>query len=213
MKRPLLLLMFLTTFFAVSHAQFGIKLGLNFANMISKDDDDHYDEDFKTRTGLNLGIGYDIAIGQKFAVQTGLAYSQKGFRVVDTDEDYTASLNLHYMEVPLTFAYKHTISEKLMVYGATGPCIGVAVAGKIKSDYDGDKEEVALDFGNANADDFQPLDFGWMLNAGIQYTQIRFNLGYNLGLKNIDSGSHADNYQNKNRCFQMSIGYILGAKK
>ncbi len=194
-------------------AQVGFKIGLNFANMMSKDDDDHYDEDFKTLAGLHIGPTFDIPLGEKLAVQTGLLWSRKGYQVIDKDDDYTFVASLNYIDLPLMLAYKHAFSEKLTLYAGTGAYIGVGVLGKYKWDYDGDKEEEDIEWGNTNSDDVQRLDLGWETNVGVQYQQVRFNLGYLLGVKNIYAGDKDDGETVKNKCFQMSVSYMLPSKK
>lgn len=203
------LFFFLMAFAILSQAQVGLKVGLNFSNMMVKDEDDHYDEDFKTLAGLHIGPTFDIPIGQKMAVQTGLLWSQRGYKVIDKSDDFKFVASLNYIDIPLMLAYKHTLSEKMQVYAGTGLYAAVGIMGKYKWDYDGDKDEEDVQWGNTNSDDIQRLDLGWETNVGIQYEQVRVNLGYLLGIYNIHAGEHVDGYQIKNRAFQMSISYLL----
>ncbi|MFK7810761.1 MAG: porin family protein [Saprospiraceae bacterium] len=66
-----------------------------------------------SRMGLNTGIGISVAVNKRWETNMELSYSQNGF-YVNFVQVPTLALNkmtLHYVEVPLTFAYRFNIKN------------------------------------------------------------------------------------------------------
>ena len=57
------MIVFISLFCIQSNAQtIGLKAGLNLANMLEKDDDDTYSNDFSMNPGFHLGVTVDIPL-------------------------------------------------------------------------------------------------------------------------------------------------------
>lgn len=207
------LFIFSVAFATLLQAQIGFKAGLNLSNMSKKDKDVHFDQGYTNLATWHVGPTLDVALGQKTAIQTGLLWSRKGYRVPDIVNKELSVISLNYIELPLTFAYKHAVSEKMFLYAGTGLYMAMCLNATYKLKMENFKRTEPMQLGNTNSDDFQQIDLGWNTNLGVQYQHLRLNVGYLLGLKNIDPGEHVDNMQMKNRCFQLSLSYILGSKK
>ncbi len=92
MKKLFLLAIVLIGFTTISNAQsfkFGVKGGVNFANVDSRFDTD-------ARTGFHIGAVATLGLGDKFAIQPEILYSAQG-----TDDVY-----IDYVNVPVLFKYK-----------------------------------------------------------------------------------------------------------
>lgn len=197
---------------SIAYAQLGFKAGLNFSNLSNLDDDERYDEDYQALTRVHFGPTLEIPLNEKVRIQTGLLYSGKGY--MESYNDNTDKLRLNYLEVPLSVCYFHPIKENIKVFAHLGGYGGVLYQGTFKKDYDGDLEIDNIDIGNTNSDDYQRLDFGGSLGAGVEYSNFRLGLGYNFGIKNIEPGSHgSDNLRYRTKAFQLSVGYVLSKKQ
>ena len=173
--------------FGFANAQetkFGIKAGLNLANVTGDA------EDNSSRLSFHLGGFAEIKLTDKFALQPELVYSAQGTKIdVTGSEDLV--YDLAYVNIPVMAKFYATKQFSL----EAGPQIGFLTSAKMK--YDGDSEDVK--------DNFETTDFGFNFGAGYNFTEnISAGLRYNLGLSNIaDSTSSEIN----NSVWSLSVGY------
>jgi len=204
-------IMFLASLTAQTFAQptYGVKGGLNFANMLIKDDFDTYSSDFKMNLGFNVGGTAEFLINEMFAFETGLFLACKGFKTVEKGDGWkeTLKLNLLYLDIPLTGkAYFDLSGQK--VYGIFGPYIGMGLSGKYKYKWDdaGDTgtETETIEWGSDG--EIKRFDFGLTFGAGIEIKTIQIGLTYNLGLANVSSTTEGGAKIN-NRVLALTAGY------
>jgi len=199
----ILLLFFTTQSFA--QVRFGLKAGLNLANMTDKDDDDTYSNDYKMKPGFHLGVTAEISISDKFAFEPGLLFTTKGFKV--TESGYSGKANLNYLEVPMNAVFKHDLgTAKLLIFA--GPYVGFALSGKAT----GDGDDYTFKIGtNSDEDDLKPLDLGLNFGAGVEIKSITISLQYGFSLANI--AAYSDNGTKlTNKVLGISLGYKFGGK-
>ncbi|WP_378173303.1 porin family protein [Aquimarina sp. SS2-1] len=111
MKKLFFLAIALIGFITISSAQsfkFGIKGGVNFANI---DAGSRFDPD--ARTGFHIGAVATLGLGDKFALQPEVLYSAQG----------SDDLKVDYINVPILLKYKFL---KFLSFEA-GPQFGIAV--------------------------------------------------------------------------------------
>lgn len=184
---------------------FGVRAGLNLANMTAKDDEETYSDDFEMLIGLNLGVSatFEISSGLKF--ETGLGLSQKGFKI--SEGDVTGTYRVNYLDIPLTMK-KSFAGDKVFVQA--GPYLGFAISGKSKAKFDGETTDEPIDFGTDKEDDDQKrLDFGLTFGAGAMVTdKIQVGLSYGLGLANVSPYSE-NGYKETNQVIGITVGYSL----
>jgi hypothetical protein len=208
----LFVVLFLLSLTAQTFAQptFGIKGGLNFANMVVKDDDDTYSDDFKMNLGFQIGGTAEFIINEKFSFEPALLLSTKGFKMTEDEDGYeeTMKLNLMYLDIPLNVkAYFDAGGTK--VYGLFGPYLGMGLSGKTKyewDDGDGDSGSESEDVEWGEDGDFKRLDFGLTIGAGLNIKGIDVGLSYNLGLANINPESDSD-LKWSHRIFSVTAAY------
>lgn len=209
------------TLSAQAQVKFGIKGGVNLANVSQNYEDSDDEINTKSRLALNLGVTVDYAISEEVSLQSGLLFSGKGF-ALNLKEPYDGyevegiikgynRLALNYIEIPVNVAYK---IKDFQIYA--GPYLAVGISGENKYDYsltntDGVNTYTFSDrgdytykpiFGEANAADFsddsepfRALDYGLNLGVGYDVGPVVVSLGYSLGLGNITpkyEGSTAD---------------------
>ena len=202
--------------------KFGVKAGLNLANMTIKSD--LATSDTKMKMGIHLGGVGEYALSDVFSVEAGLLFSTKGAKFTFDGEDgsgnvikITETLGLNYLEIPINAIYKKELSG-LKIFGFAGPYLGYALSGKSKSDEAGSKD-YTIKFGSKKAtatdptsgDDMKGLDFGLNIGAGVDIKGITISLQYGLGLSNLAVYTDGGNTE-KNKVIGISVGYKFGGK-
>jgi outer membrane protein W len=200
--------------------QFIIRGGLNLSNMLVKDDDDTYSDNFKLKPGFHAGVTAEFPFSEKILFETGLLLSTKGYKANESETygettyDYKESLNLLYLDIPL-MAKSYFEAGNMKIYGAFGPYIGYGLSGKNKYEttIGGQKktEKETIKWGTTENDHLKRLDFGLTAAAGIEIEPLQIGVFYSYGLANISStttgGSKASN-----RILGISVGYKLSSK-
>ena len=196
---------------------FGVKAGLNLSNMLIKDDDDTYSDDFKMNPGFHIGPTVEFPINEIFSFESGLLLSTKGFKLSEKETyggetyEYKQKVNLFYLDIPLTAKATYDIGG-VKIYGTFGPYIGLGLSGKSKYEEDGDTNEEDINFGSdEDEDDLKRLDYGLTAGAGIELNYIQIGINYGLGLANI-SIYNDDGSKFNNRVLGISVGYKFGGK-
>ena len=191
----------------VSAQQLYIQGGLNGASLLVKEDGETISDDFKYRIGFNLGLVAEYPVSKSTYFQTGLIFSQKGYRLNEDffGEDITAKVVLNYVDIPLTFKFASERSEQSSVYGLIGPYLSFGLQGKTKVTYDGDSDSEVVEWGDdPEKDNFRRFDAGLKLGAGVDAGQFNIQASYSLGLAHISPYTE-DDYQVKHRYFQFSV--------
>lgn len=201
----------------IEKIKFGVKAGVNLANVSGNGLDFFIDSDEKSENRFGLAIGglVEYKLSQKISLQGELVYSQQGFKKNYPDEDFMESYALDYLNIPVLA--KYYITDELNL--EFGPQLGFLLAAKYIDEEDGEKyEEDAKEF-------FKSTDFGLNFGAGYQLENgLGINARYNLGLANIFDYSRTriaetkfgkvdeeieDNFQLKNRVFSISLFYTF----
>jgi outer membrane protein W len=195
---------------------YGLKAGLNLSNMLNKDDDDTYSNDYKMNPGFHIGAIVDVPFNDLLSFETGLLFTTKGMKYEDEylGTDLTTKVNLYYLDIPLTLKASYELGEGLKMFGAVGPYVGVGLSGKIKSTTEYLDNETTndddIEWGSdEDEDDLKRLDMGLTFGGGVEFNSITIGISYDLGLSNIST------YQDygttsKNRVLRFSVGYNFG---
>jgi len=209
MRLLVVIIVLTTTLESFAQIKFGVKGGLNYANMLDKNNNRTYSDDYQAKIGFNLGVTAEYSISEKFAIEPGLLFSTKGYKLENSG--ITGSVNLNYLEVPINAIYKIEFSNAKILIIA-GPYLGYAVSGKMKASepvlgVNEDSKEQKVVIGT----DIKPLDFGLNIGAGVEIKDITVSLQYGYGLANLTLHSEND-AKLKNRVLGISIGYKFGGK-
>jgi hypothetical protein len=213
----------LGSFFSLSAQELSIVGGLNFSNMIDKDDDYNYakEDNYKSRLGGHVGLLLGFDLSENISLQTGLMLSTKGYKIVDKEdgEKIVVTSKLNYLDIPLLASYNYEINDDFKIYAGLGPVLGLAISGKeVIKGKDSDTGEKAKEiekftFGsNEERDDYKRLDVGLMIQAGVRYDKYKFGLFFNQGLLNISNYTE-DGSKEKNKVFGISAAYVIDLKK
>ena len=166
------------------HAEFGLKAGLNIANLHIQNASSP-----DAKLGFNAGGLAHIHLSKQFALQPEIMYSNQGAKETISNSDY--KVNLHYINIP--------VLAQLMVGDGfrieTGPQLGLLVSARQKT------EGVSTDI----KDSYKTADFGWAFGLGyITHAGVGIDARYNLGISNINNVSSTNV---NNRVFQVGLFY------
>jgi len=169
------------------HVEFGVKGGLNVADLHSS-----ATNNLNSRASVFAGGLAHIHLSKYIAVQPELVYSSQGTKQDIGDGSYT--LRLNYINVPVIFQYM--IADGLRLQ--TGPQLGFLAGAKLKS-------------GNTITDvksDYTSADFAWSIGAGyLTHSGVGLDARYNLGITNINNTGDYNNNKLQNRVFQVGLFY------
>ena len=169
-----------------AQAKFGAKAGANLANLVGDI------EDNKMLFGFHVGAVAEFAISEDFFIAPELLFSTQGYKL--DDDDFDASLNLNYINLPIMAKYQVADGFTL----EAGPQIGFLMSSKFKVEGE-----------SGDAEGLSDIDFG--LNLGLGYrleSGLFFQGRYNIGLSNVaDEGG--DDFKINNSVIQFSVGYFF----
>nr|WP_314839893.1 porin family protein [uncultured Flavobacterium sp.] len=175
--------------FGFANAQetkFGVKGGLNLANLSGDV------EDSSSKIGFNVGGFVEIKVSDKFAIQPELLFSTQGAKFEEGGEDL--KINLSYVNIPVMAKYYVADAFSL----EAGPQIGFLTSAKAVAG----SESVDVKEG------FESIDFGVNFGAGYDLTEkVSLGLRYNLGLSNIAKTEAGDDSKINNSVLSLSFGY------
>ena len=185
MKKPIILfslsLLFLSMTSLTCQAQeqkpmqFGVKGGLNLSNLYTSDASSS-----DMIVGFNIGVFDKLPVTNFIAIQPEFYISTKGASVTYNNlfVNGTAKFNLTYLEVPLLCVVN--VTKLLNVQ--FGPYVAYLVDGKVKN-----VANVSLfNFEqNINVNDYNRIDAGVVLGAGLDVGAITIGARYNLGMTKV----------------------------
>lgn len=173
--------------FSQSTAKFGIKAGLNIANLKVEDFDNT-----DSRLGLHAGLYAHLHLAPQWALQPEVVYSAEGAKF-DFGGGEEATIKNDYVNIPVMLQYMFDNGFRI----EAGPQLGLLVSSKIE-DQDGNEEDAKDSFKSTN------VSIGFGLNY-LTYSGFGVGGRYNLGVSNIADGSG----DTKGRNFQISLFYMF----
>ena len=187
MQKVLLIVLFSALSFSLHaqlHKDFGIKAGVNVANLKSENS-----SSMDPRLALHFGVLAHLHFSSHWAVQPEIVVSGQGAKQTIGGDDYKVKLG--YVNVPVLFQYMTGTGFRF----ATGPQLGLMLSAKTKVN-DGDATDVKSQFNT--------FDVAWALGASY-VTDGGFGVDarYNIGLMDVADGAGTL----KNRVWQFGLFY------
>lgn len=155
--------------------RYGVKAGINFADLHTKNSDDS-----KMLVGFNIGGFAKLPIYKMIAIQPEIYYTTKGSEVTYNNliAQGTARFTLNYVEIPLLLIVN--INENFNVYA--GPYASALVSGKVKNK----SNTVVFDYEhNIKREDYSDYDLGIIVGGGIDIDRIGIGVRYCYGTKTV----------------------------
>jgi len=175
---------------------FGVRVGINFANLSIDPEDEEFET--KTKTGLVAGGFATIPLNARFAFQPEVLFSMQGASVEEFGEE--GSIKLDYLNVPLLASIRLTTGENPVSF-LVGPQIGFRTSGKAV--FAGEEEDLE--------DVLESTDWALVFGVAANIRNFVIDARYNHGLSNINKvevqGLDDDDEGSvKNRVFAISFG-------
>ena len=156
-------------------ARFGIKGGLNYSHLdLQNATNDQW------LLGFNLGLFAKLPLTSSVAIQPELYYTTKGSNVTYNSlfVDGTARFNFNYLELPLLLV----LNPVSILNIHFGPYISYLLNGIVTN---GSNINLFNFENNINLSDYNRLDAGIAVGAGIDLGGLSVGLRYNFGLTKI----------------------------
>ena len=175
-------------------ARFGVKAGVNLANVTNSDISNK-----KNLVGLAAGVMADFSFSDLISLHPELLYSQKGFKLENGGA--TAQSRLSYLDVPLLLRVK---ADGL--FFEAGPQVGFLIAKKDEVNIPG-----LVSGTSTSTDGTRKVDVGYVAGVGYQLPQgLELGVRYNVGISDISDPSSGS--KSRNSVFQLQVGYLFGGK-
>jgi len=213
MKKTLLAALILVLFAAgsvsASVLDFGIKGGVNIANIHGEDSGDEGD----WKTGFAGGIFLDWGITPLFGIQPELLYIQDGSKAYFLEGDWYLKFN--YLQVPVLAMVDLPVGGPLIPVLYAGPYVSLLIDSKMTVVADGSSMTVGL------KDYTMSYDTGFVFGAALDFSlgpgKMTIEGRYNLGMKEIDDGIAAgifdipdvEKTDMKNESWMIMVGYAF----
>jgi hypothetical protein len=202
-----LLVIFALCIQAVNAQTFGIKGGVNFANLSVSSGGMTVSP--KSITGFHIGPVADFHLKDMLYFNTGLLYSLKGAKVEGDEFSPNEQIKINYLEIPLNLAYKFPLKEKSDFFIQAGPYVGYGLSGT--DEYGEESIDLFSDEGGGKR-----FDYGLGFGGGVDFGKLVVSIDYQLGLANLIESTSTEfespDVKVKNKVFQISVAYMFGKK-
>ena len=213
MKTKMLVLATFCLFAVAVNAQFsiGVKGGLNVSSI-----EEYGSYSLDSKAGFHGGLMTQYMFNSNWGLESGLYYSLMGGKEKEKDydylepiDDYKASANPAYLQMPLYAIYKFNVGQNLYLYPSLGLYLGYGLNGKfdVKGVDNGEPIDEKRDFFN---DETNRFDMGVGAGINLQYERVIFGLAYEHGLLKINK--HDFRYEDENAFnanLKLSIGFLF----
>lgn len=171
----------------ITQAQFvsyGLKGGLNIANIGGSDAGDAV-----PTTGIHVGGFLGLSLLGIVAAEGGVYFSQKGY-MVSGDNTGDLQVSLNYIDIPVVVKF----SPLPLVHFFAGPQVSYFLSGK--SEQNGTENDI---------DNLRQLDMAVVAGVGMNLPMgLRLSAGYDYGFTTLIEDSPLDMY---NRVIKLTVGY------
>lgn len=175
-------------------ARFGVKAGINLANVTGSDVKNN-----KNLVGAAVGVMADFSLSDLISLHPELLYSQKGVKLENGSA--TAQSRFSYLDVPLLLRVK---ADGL--FFEAGPQVGFLIAEKDEVNIPGLGSSTST-----STNGTRKVDVGYIAGVGYQLPQgLELGVRYNGGISDLSDPSSGS--KTRNSVFQLQVGYLFGGK-
>jgi hypothetical protein len=181
---------------AQSPVRFGVKAGVNIANIIKDDGNNNFNTDAKT--GFNVGVTADIPLAAGIAFTPEVLFSQKGYKLTNNFGEYSQTTN--FIDIPILASIRLASPLNLVV----GPQVSflMSTKNKFQTGY-GSVEDV-----NENSDKFKKSLLGGVIGARYDLTQnVDIHARYALDFQKNNENGTSNTPEFKNQVWSFGLGY------
>ena len=143
-------------------------------------------------SGFYAGGSYNVELVGGLGFAPGIYFDMITKKEETKAAGVTSTTNSTLMDIniPLMLNYKLTFGDDFAVFAFAGPDVVFGLSAKSKTVIKSPLGETTTETdaykkeGNANKPAMTRFDLGLMFGAGVQFSSIRFEIGYELGLLN-----------------------------
>lgn len=199
----LILIVYLLSFpfYAQAAIGFGVKAGLNYANISGP----QIGKEWEGRMALVAGAFFVFNIGKIFALQPEVLYSQKGPKWDEQfqleGENFKATAHMDYLDIAALakLFIPVTSNSAFRINLFAGPYVGLKLNGKLKWEWGGEPGERDLEYlKSQNAGLAFGGGFDFVVGSGRLSVDARYGMSLSTMSKDEDM---------KNRVFSFLLGY------
>ncbi|UEG48616.1 PorT family protein [Ferruginibacter lapsinanis] len=215
MKKFYLLLIFtLSIIFVSAQTKIALKAGWNVATARVRYVNDVYSQNIKQPSsninGFGLGIMFKTHFDDVLHFSPTISYNMRGYIYNPTYGDTSKYYNtIHYIDITPALSADFPVGErKNTLVLSAGPQLGIAIAGTEKTTTKGgvtssNKMKLSVD------GEYGMFDLGFSSGLAFHTPKVFVELGYLLGLANINNNYQTDHRNIRNRMISVSFGYYL----
>ncbi|MHA1776387.1 MAG: porin family protein [Promethearchaeota archaeon] len=181
-----LIILFSNQVYAGEFSSTGLKLGLNYSKFIGEDTPG---KKVSNIPGFAIGGFLVYKINDTFSAQQELYLTTKGSRV-NTVGDINQNNIFVYIQMPLLAKMTFLPKSRFRPFILCGPALSI--------------KTLSMNF-TGMLEDINPLDWGLIFRAGIEYWKISFEVSYDRSISNFDQS--ADGIDLKNQTISFIVGY------
>lgn len=188
---------------AVNAQTFGVKGGVNFANIIKTGDGD-FNTEFKT--GFNAGLFAEIPIVSGFSFAPELMFSQKGYKTSGTSilwgpNEYSVTTN--FIELPILA--KINASDKFSIVAGPQVSFLTSTTETFKQGSESYKNTI-----REENDRLKKSLLGGVVGVGLDVSEkVSLHGRYALDFQKNNENGTSETPRYKNQVFQVSLGFKL----
>ena len=203
----------------LSAQRFGLKGGLNFSNMLVKDDNTTLSDNYDMKLGYHIGATVEFSLSKMFSFEAGLLLATKGYKadydilINNISGNVKSEMNFLYLDIPLTAKAAYDLGGA-KIYGVLGPYLGIGLSGHAKTELSDkgvtETHEEDIEWGDSR-NEVKRLDYGLTIGAGVEINSFDIGISYGLGFANAANDNDNDNgITAKHRVLCLSVGYKFG---
>jgi hypothetical protein len=184
------------TAFGQQSASFGVKAGVNFANLNFEGDED--DAELDSRTRFVGGLFVVVPANSQFALQAEALFSQKGAKA--EEEGFSSRISLNYIDIPVLARFSTPASSGASFHVFAGPSFSFKTSAEATSEFEGEEETEDLD------EQVKGFDLGLVLGAGVEFGRFVLDGRYTWGMTDIND-EEEEGLKVKTRTFAIMAGF------
>src|SRR5690606_3497805 len=161
-------------------------------------------DDAKMKIGYHVGAYANIGLTDMFALEPGLLLSTKGAKVDFSEDGYEveSKSTMTYLDIPVLARVNIASGFNAFI----GPQFSFLLGNKDKMEIT--EGGVTVSAEESSTEGMNKLDLGLAFGVGYQLESgLNFNLGYDLGLSNINDFEGSEDYKVHNRVIKISVGF------
>lgn len=181
---------------AQSPVRFGVKAGVNIANIIKDDGDNNFNTEGKT--GFNAGVTADIPLSESVSFTPELLFAQKGYKQTGNLGEFSRTTN--FIDIPILASVRVAGPLDLVV----GPQVSFLLSTKNKFE----SGSTSIETYDNESDNFKKSLLGGVIGARYGLTEnLDIHGRYALDFQKNNENGTTNTPEFKNQVWSFGLGY------